>query len=514
MKKISYYLILAVIIGGLLSSFWVYRKYFHEDNGNFLSFGVKRGLIKEIVKVRGEAVSQKKFNLEFPFSGIVDGIFAKEGQTVYRGKLLMKLDSRDYELEAKRLEALLSQRVLNLDKLIAGATEDDINISKTKVSGAKTSLAEAKKNVMDNLSNSYTQSDDAVRGKTDRFFNNPRTSNPTIDFTINDYKLKTNIEWNRFLLEGVLDSWQASLGKVSVSGNLDLPLRDAKEDLGKVKYFLNQIALAVNGLKENSNLSQGVINLWKSNTSLARNNVNAITGALLVAEEKMRNAESNLALAQKELTLKTSGARPEDIKIAKSQINEVENQISIAEEKIKKSNLYSPEDVKVMKIPIEKGELFMPGSPAISLSASGLKIQADVSELDIGKLKAVNNNDVLIKFDAFPNISFKGKLAFIEPQEIVKDGDTYYRVNVFFNQNKEKIRPGMNADLEIMVSSKSNALKIPEIVVYKKNGKNFVKILKNGKVSEKRIETGIDDGEFIEVKEGLVEGQTVVVSDN
>lgn len=512
MKKISYYLIFAVIIGGLLSSFWVYKKYFYKAKSNLLFFTAERGPLKELVRVRGEVVPQKEFDLEFPFSGIINGIFVKEGQIVSNGTPLMKLDTKDYELEVNRFESVLSQRRLNLEKLMSGPTEDDINISKTKVSNAKIFLAEVKKNVVDNLNNSYTQSDDAVRGKTNRLFTNPGTSNPTLDFTLSDSELKTDIEWNRFLIGETLDSWQASLAEISVFGNLGLFLKEGKDNLAKVKSFLDKVALAVNGLKANANLSQPNIDLWKTNVSLARNNVNAVITALLSAEQKMRTSESNLALAQKELDLKTSGARPEDIKIAKLQINEAENQISIAEEKIKKSILYAPANVKVMKIPIEKGELFMPGSPAIFLSSPGLKIRSDVSELDIGKVKSSDKNEVMIKFDALPDVDFSGNVSFIEPKKIIKDGDTYYRVNILFNQKGEEILPGMNADLEISISSKKDVLKIPEIVIYKRNGKNFVRLFEKGVISEREIKTGISDGESIEVKQGLKEGQTVIVS--
>ena len=514
MKKISYYLIFAVIVGGLLSSFWVYRKYFHREESGFLFFKAEKGPIKEVVKVRGEAVPVKKFNLEFPFSGIVDEVFVKEGQTVSAGEPLMKLETKDYELNLARLEAVLSQRLSYLEKITAGPTEKDVNILKTKVSGAETSFDEAKKTVIDKIHDSYVKSDDAVRGKVDTLFDNPRTANPKIVFVLSDSRLRADIEWNRFLVERALDSWQASLEKISLSENLDLFLEEAKENLGKIKYFLNQTALAVNGLRANSNLSQATIDLWKTNISSARSGVNVATAALLAAEEKYKAAESSLALARSELAFKTAGARKEDLAIARSQINEVRNQIKEAREKIKKSYLYSPERSEVSKITIKERELFIPGRTAIFLSSPELKIRADVSELDIGKLGRLEKGKVLIKFDAFPGAQFDGEVSYIEPKEIVRDGDIYYRTNISFKPGRDwrKVRSGMSADLTITISSKSDAVKIPEIAVYEKNGEKFVKVFQNGDVSERRVETGISDGEYIEVLKGLEEGQTVVVA--
>ena len=146
------------------------------------------------------------------------------------------------------------------------------------------------------------------------------------------------------------------------------------------------------------------------------------------------------------------------------------------------------------------------------MGTSGFKIQTDISELEIVKIKEKEGNFVIAKLDAFSDTEIKGKVFSIEPKEIVKDGDKYYRVNISIEQNNLEIRSGMSADLSIFVSSKDNVLKIPELAVVKKEGKNFVNVLEGKEQKEVEIKTGISDGEFIEITEGLTEGQTVVVS--
>jgi multidrug efflux pump subunit AcrA (membrane-fusion protein) len=82
MKKTSYYLIFIIIIGSFLIAFWVWQKYFKEESPSFLLFSVEKGEIKETIKARGEVIAKKEFDLGFPFSGIVEKIFVKEGQIV------------------------------------------------------------------------------------------------------------------------------------------------------------------------------------------------------------------------------------------------------------------------------------------------------------------------------------------------------------------------------------------------------------------------------------------------
>ena len=513
MKKISYYLILLVAIGGAIASFWIYQKYFKADEPKLLLFKVEKGSIQEVVKVRGGVVAQKDFDLEFPFSGIVEGIFAQEGRQVNQGDFLMKLETVDFELEVKQLEAVLAQHQANLNKLLAGATPEDINVYKIKVENAKIALADAKQNLLDKLQDSHTKSDDAVRNKTEQFFDNPRSSSPQIKFSA-DYQLESDLETQVKFMENVLNSWKISIDGLTLEGDLSTYLEEAKKNLNQVKLFLDKAALAVNGAAVGPNLTQATLDGWRTDVATARTNVNTAITNLTSAEEKLKTAESNLALARNELALKEAKTRNEDIEIAKAQIEETKNKIAAFGEKIKKSSIYAPGAARVTKVWFEVGEVFRPGQTAVSLSTSGHKIQADVSELEIGKIRGVDGNEVSIQLDAFPGQELKGKIISIELKEIIKEGDRYYRVNIYMEPHGSEIRSGMNADLIIHISSKENVLKIPEFSVYAKGDKKFVKILDGNIQREIEVKIGSSDGESIEVISGLQEGRAVVVSAN
>lgn len=513
MKKVSYYLIILVILGGIPVSIWIYQKYLKKDVQPPLLFKVERGNIEEIVKARGEVVAQKEFNLELPFGGIVQEIFVKEGDAVRTDDPLIKLEATDFELENGKLEALLAQNEANLEKLIAGPTREDIAVSETKVVNAEVSLNDAKLNLIDKIQDAYTKSDDAVRSKTNQLFTTPFTTGYKLNFGIADYQLMLNVQNDRQNLEGVLASWKSSLGDFSVSSSLKTFSDAAKINLNKIKSYLDEAAQAVNGATAGAALSQTTIDSWKTDVSAGRTNVGTAIVNLTAAEEKLKTAESSLSLAQNELDLKMAGTRIEDIEIARAQIEETSNQIASVEEKIRKSTLYAPSSAEVVKIFLERKEVFKPGQTAITLFAPGYKIQSDISELMIGKLKeGEKGNDVSIQFDAFPEKIFTGRVAYVEPQEIVKDEDKYYRVNIYFEAGGEKIRSGMSADLLIKTASKNNVLKIPEIAVYERSGKKFVTVLDGTAEREVEIKTGISDGESVEITGGLSEWQTIAVS--
>lgn len=512
MKRILYYILAIVVVGGMLTVVWVYQKYIKKEGAGLVSITVERGDVREMVKVRGEVVAEKDLDLEFPFSGRVETIFVAEGQTVDRGDALMRLETVDFTIELQRLNAVLAQSQTKLDKLLAGSTAEELRVAETKVEGAKAALGDAKKNLVDKIQDSYTKSDDAVRYKVDQFISNARTNNPQLVFNIGDTQLRATVESGRVSVEAALSSWKSSLDALTTASNLAFYTTDAESYLSKIRGFLDNVALVINSVTPSSSVTQTTLDGWKYDVAAGRVNINAATNNLTVAMEKFKAAESAFDLTEDQLSLLKAGSRSEDIEFAKAQIEETKSQIAAINEKIRKSTLYAPVAAKVVKIWFERQEFFRTNQTAVSLSATAHKIQADVSELDIGKIRDVDGNDVVIKLDAFPDAELSGKVIFIEPKEIIKEGDKYYRINVFISPTDLNIRSGMSADLAIITSVKSQVLKIPEFAVQSENGRKFVEILENGKQKEVDVTVGVSDGEFIEITKGLSEGQTVVVS--
>ncbi len=513
MKRISVFILaISIFSAGVISS-WIYLKYFHDDRENVLTFPVTRGSIIETVKVRGEAVSQKEFDLGFVSGGTVAAIFVEEGDMVKEGDALIKLDTTSYELEVKKLAAVLAQKQSSLEKLLAGYTAEDVAVTETKVSNAKQSLADKNIALNDYLNDAYTKASNAVGVYADQFFENPRGTNPSLNITIADSELENLLENERLQISGGFVLWQNLLAKLSPD-NLAESARESGVYLESVRDFLEKMATAVNSLTPTASLSATTISTYRSDISTARTAVNTAITNLTTAIESSSTAESALELAESELKLKVAGPRTEDMSAARAEVAAAESDLATARDKIRKATLTAPVESKVMKIAIEKKETLIAGETAIILAASQNKIQADVSELDIVKIPEEGGAEASIKFDAFPSLEFVGKVVSIEPKEIVKDGDKYYRVNFYFDSGEVNIRSGMSADLEVKIAEKSDVLLIPDYAIYQKDGKDFVKMEMDGRETEIPIIIGLSDGESTEIISGLSEGQTVIVSAN
>ncbi len=69
----------------------------------------------------------------------------------------------------------------------------------------------------------------------------------------------------------------------------------------------------------------------------------------------------------------------------------------------------------------------------------------------------------------------------------------------------------MTADVVIETAKKEDVLVIPRGALENKNEKKIVKVLENGQVKEREVETGLEGDQLVEILSGLSEGDQVVV---
>jgi HlyD family secretion protein len=485
MKRIYYYFGAIAIICVLIIGTWVYVKYVRTASTATLTYTATRGSISEVVKSRGQLAAQHDFQLGFPAAGRVLRTYVAEGATVNSGTLLMRLDSTSEQARLTKLQA-------DLAKLISGATGADIAVTQAQVDAARATL-------VNKIQDAYTTSDDAVRNQVDRFISSARSSEPHVDSALSaEPTLKSEIEQKRVVIETILNTWNTSVSSLTISSDLNAYVREARSNLDQIKFFLDRATFMVNSVFANASLTQTTLDSYKTAASTARTNVIAAISALNTADGDLRVAENQLALKQ-------SPARAEDIAALQAQITE-------ANQNIANTILRAPAAGTVVKFAFMAGEQYAPGATAVTFYSPDLKITADISELNIGRIHADAKSVVHIALDAFPDQIFTGKVVSVEPQEIDKDGDKYYRVNMVFDKTPDGARSGMSVDLDIIIQTKDNAVQIPEFLVYSRDGLKYVKRMVNGIPIEQQVTLGVSNGENVEILSGVTEGDNIAAS--
>jgi len=502
---------IAITIIALIIITFVY--FFAGDDSPSYEFIIaeKDDLVQE-VSVTGRVKPAISVDLAFEKTGKILWINVNVGSVVSAGQAIVGIHDNDIAAELRRSEAQLKQQKVKLDELLGGTRVEELDIQEVKVQNGKVSLEEAEMNFRNILNDSYTKSDDAVRGKIDQFFINPLGYSPQVGFLVVNTQLEIDIESKRLLVESLLTEWKDNLDALHSESNFDMYAKRAEKVLDTIKLFLDTAALVVNNLEPNVNLSQPVIDSYKMAVSTSRVSVNVAISNLSIAEEKLKNARFVLAVREQEFTLQNAGTTEEQINAQKARIEEAEANISRYKVELSKTVLRSPIDGIITRQDAKIGEIVLSNATVVFvMSISKFEIEANVPEIDIAKLEIGDPAEVTL--DAYgDSVIFNCIVVAINPRETIIDGVSTYKTTLQFVQKDERIRSGMTANIEIFTDSRENVISIPRRAVIIENRERIVRILVDEEIIEAKVRTGLasSDGR-IEIREGIEEGDKVIL---
>jgi HlyD family secretion protein len=202
--------------------------------------------------------------------------------------------------------------------------------------------------------------------------------------------------------------------------------------------------------------------------------------------------------------------------------------IEITEANLNNTTIRSPIDGIVLSRNINTGENVTPnGKPLflISQELSKMKIDTNVSEADIGKIG--RDQKAFFTVDAFPNETFEGTVSQIRNEPITNNNVVTYNVVVSINNDGNKLKPGMTADVKVIVAEKADIKRVPTSALrfippssaiidtnnVDINTSPHVWIpSKNGQIKAVQVMPGIGDGRHTEITQGEInEGDEVIV---
>lgn len=151
------------------------------------------------------------------------------------------------------------------------------------------------------------------------------------------------------------------------------------------------------------------------------------------------------------------------------------------------------------------------GSPILTVGQLSPTVIAmiNVTENDYSKLK--NGMHVDVKFDAFPNESFSGRIKRIHPT--IDSRTRTFAVEISIANNNQRIKPGMFARVEINHGTENHVV-VPDRAVVKQqgSGNRYVYVYKDGKVSYNKVELGQRINDSYEIISGVEDGDLVVIT--
>jgi HlyD family secretion protein len=282
-------------------------------------------------------------------------------------------------------------------------------------------------------------------------------------------------------------------------------------------------------------------------------------------------AEGDLANSQAALELaKVNGTRTQDLFARKTSsqadldqamanLHQAEANVKIKQGALDKAKadldhctITSPIDGIVISRNVDVGQTVAASlqAPVIFQIANDLtkmQIDSNVAEADVGVLEV--GQDVDFNVDAFPMRTFHGKVVQVRNAPITVQNVVTYDTVIGVRNPDLKLKPGMTANVSIIVAHKDNVLQIKNAALRyrpaeaapagmssskaasggpksrtpggaqrgagqeRRPSERTVYVLSGGRPSPVQIKTGISDGVMTEVTEGLKEGDRVVTAE-
>ncbi|MDH5833646.1 efflux RND transporter periplasmic adaptor subunit [Luteimonas kalidii] len=157
---------------------------------------------------------------------------------------------------------------------------------------------------------------------------------------------------------------------------------------------------------------------------------------------------------------------------------------------------------------IKPGNFVQINSPIFRIvDASRLEATLNVPEREIAKLKP--GQGVELVADALPGKRFAGTVDRVSP--VVDTGTGTFRVIAAFAGDGE-LQPGMFTRLSINYDQRADALVVPRAALLEDGGEPALFVVRDGTAARVAVKLGYADGGWIEVREGLKQGDAVVVA--
>lgn len=243
----------------------------------------------------------------------------------------------------------------------------------------------------------------------------------------------------------------------------------------------------------------------------------------LIAQTDYESAETahDLALAQLDLS--------------RAQLSQVQASLDTAQTNLTHTAITSPVDGVVISRHVDIGQTVAasfqtPILFTIAEDLSQMQLNASVDEADIGQAKP--GQEVTFTVDAYPQETFTGTLSQVRNAPNILQNVVTYDVIIKVSNPQLKLKPGMTANVSILVDQHQGVLKVPNTALRFRPPSFSISSTSNdhrqpdkassgptlwilgpeGRPQLLEVKTGISDGTFTELEGGpLKEGQEVIV---
>lgn len=175
-------------------------------------------------------------------------------------------------------------------------------------------------------------------------------------------------------------------------------------------------------------------------------------------------------------------------------------------------SLTAPFEGTITRLTLKVGQMVGPSTQAATIAgAGGLQVAADLSEVDVGRVKVGQEAEILL--DALPERTFKGRVTDVASGGTSTQGVVNFPLTIGLEQADPAIKPGMTANVSSVVDRRDNVLLVPSRAIQVQGKQHLVRVLHEGQVIEVPVQIGLSGDNGTEILgDALWEGDLLVLS--
>ena len=238
-----------------------------------------------------------------------------------------------------------------------------------------------------------------------------------------------------------------------VIAQIDPAIFQAQVDQAKANVLNNQASV----LNAQANLVKAEVAVVDAKRNLDRNK--PLLERQVIAQATLDTAQVNYDTAVAQIEVAKA-----QVESSKAQVEQAKAALIMAETNLRYATIRSPVNGTVISRNVDVGQtvaasLQAPTLFTIAKDLTKMQVDTNVSEADVGRITVGQNSTFTV--DAYPGRTFRGRVSEIRNAPIIVQNVVTYDVVIQVDNKDLKLKPGMTANVSVMIAHREGILKIP-----------------------------------------------------
>lgn len=329
---------------------------------------------------------------------------------------------------------------------------------------------------------------------------------------------------------GLILSLPVDVGQVVQKGDilltmdksqLEIQLKEADEKVKEMQANFQDIKVQDLNNVQKARIALEQANEAYSNALNTFNSTQILYDAGAVSQDELNqkkllltNAKGALNVTQIDLDKVEKDSSQNIQAVYKAQLEQAVLSQTSVQLSLKKQEIISPVAGVILERNVEANTIGVPGTVAFVIGdPKNIEIDVNILADDVTNIKI--GNEVEITEGSKDKQVIKGRAVKIAPSAMTVTsslGVNQKKVLVTIEplEKPELLRPGYEVNIKVITERKNNIILVPVTSLFDYKGKRSIFVVEKGKAVLKSVQTGIQDESFIEIVDGLKEGEIVI----